>query len=178
MKVELKCNIMNIMRDADGSVVYVLKEQDHTGRHIPFVQELDKGKGIKVEMNSWREKRSIDANNYAWVIQNEIAKEMRLNIDEVHEKMVMAYGVLETYSILKEALPSAVRLFDYYKVLGESVVNGKTFVHIRAGVGTHNYDSKEMAVFIDGVVEEAKQLGIETMTPAEIQKLKDMWGEQ
>ena len=35
---------------------------------------------------------------------------------------------------------------------------------------TRNYDTKEMAQLIDGVVQECKQVGIETMTPYEIRK--------
>ena len=32
-----------------------------------------------------------------------------------------------------------------------------------------------MSIFIDGVVQEAEQLGIETKTPEEIERLKRMW---
>ena len=33
-------------------------------------------------------------------------------------------------------------------------------------------DNREMAILIDGVVQEAEQLGIPTLTPAEIARLK------
>ena len=32
-----------------------------------------------------------------------------------------------------------------------------------------------MSLLIDGIVQEAKNLGIETMTPAEVERLKGMW---
>lgn len=131
--------------------------------------------GLKIDMCEYRQHRSLNANAFSWKIQDEIAKKIGSSIDEVHLQMVMEYGVVETYSIIKEALPSAIRMFDYYKILGESEANGKTFVHIRAGVGTHLYDSKEMARFIDGVVYEAKQLGIQTETPEEIARMKSLW---
>ena len=38
--------------------------------------------------------------------------------------------------------------------------------------GTHTYDSKEMAMLIDGTIEECKEQGIETMTPNELERLK------
>lgn len=41
--------------------------------------------------------------------------------------------------------------------------------------GTSEYDTKEMSVFIDGVVSEAKELGIQTETPEEIERLKALW---
>ena len=41
--------------------------------------------------------------------------------------------------------------------------------------GSHTYDTKEMSTLIDGVVQEAKELGIETMTPDEIERMKAAW---
>ena len=78
-------------------------------------------------------------------------------------------------SIQKVAFESAKRLFDYFQVLGESNANGKDFIHVKAGIGTHLYNTSEMAKFIDGVVAEAEQLGIETKTPDEIAQLKSLW---
>ena len=40
---------------------------------------------------------------------------------------------------------------------------------------SHLYDSKEMSDLIDGTVEEAKSLGIETATPEEIERMKLLW---
>ena len=142
---------------------------------LDIFKDLDNGKIYDCEIKLHREKRSKNANDYSWVLQNKIAKALNKGIDEVHQQMVLDYGVIETYSIKKEAFNSAKRLFDYYKVLGESNVNGSEFVHIRAGIGTHLYDTKEMATFIDGVIQEAQQLGIETKTPAEIAELMSLW---
>ena len=54
-------------------------------------------------------------------------------------------------------------------------VNGVKFIHVRAGIGTHLYNTKEMSQFIDGVVQEAQNLDIETKTPNEIAELKSLW---
>ena len=140
-----------------------------------IVEEIKKGKSFDFEITEHKEKRSLNANNYSWKIQDEISKKLGIGIDEVHNKMVLDYGVLETFSIIKEAVASATRMFDYFKVLGESEINGKTFVHIRAGIGTHLYNTKEMSIFINGVVQEAQQLGIETKTPNEINEMLSLW---
>ena len=42
--------------------------------------------------------------------------------------------------------------------------------------GSHTYDTKEMSVLIDGTVADAKELGIETLPPAELQAMKERWG--
>lgn len=142
---------------------------------MEILPEIQKGKQYDCEIRLHREKRSKNANDYSWVLQDKIAKALGRRIDDIHKEMVLQYGVLETYSILKEASESAIRMFDYYEILGESEVKGKTFVHIKAGLGTHTYNTAEMSRFIDGVVQEAKDLDIETKTPNEIAQMKALW---
>lgn len=42
--------------------------------------------------------------------------------------------------------------------------------------GSSLYNTKEMSLLIDGVVRECKELGIETETPDEIERMKQEWG--
>lgn len=44
--------------------------------------------------------------------------------------------------------------------------------------GSHDYDTKEMSTLIDGVVSEAKELGIETMTPDRIKEMMAAYEER
>lgn len=142
---------------------------------ITLIPELEKGKVFDCTIEPHRVKRSKNANDYSWVLQNEIAKVLNRKISDIHNEMVLQYGVIETYSIKKEAFDSARRIFDYFEELGESEVKGTTFIHVKAGIGTHLYNSLEMAEFIDGVVQEAKDLGIDTKTPNEIREMKALW---
>jgi hypothetical protein len=43
--------------------------------------------------------------------------------------------------------------------------------------GSSKYDSAEMSKFIDQIIYEAKELGIETMTPAELERMKAEWNQ-
>ena len=43
--------------------------------------------------------------------------------------------------------------------------------------GTSEYNTAEMAIFIDGVISEADELGIDTLPPDEVKKIKSLWGE-
>ena len=51
----------------------------------------------------------------------------------------------------------------------------KLFNHYRLIKGSSQYDTKEMSLFIDGIVSECKEQGIETMTPSELDQLKQSW---
>jgi hypothetical protein len=48
--------------------------------------------------------------------------------------------------------------------------------YYRVFVGSSDYDSQEMSILIDGIISEAKQLGIQTETPNQIADMKSRWG--
>lgn len=60
--------------------------------------------------------------------------------------------------------------------LGEITVNGQTGIQLQCYFGSSTFDTKEMSVFIDGLIEECRQLDIETLPPAEIDRMKREWG--
>ena len=61
------------------------------------------------------------------------------------------------------------------KPIGKGYVGEKEFIHYALLKGSHLYDTKEMSVLIDGVVGEAKEQGIETMTPDDLKRMKEAW---
>ena len=50
------------------------------------------------------------------------------------------------------------------------------FKHYKVYKGSSEFDTREMSIFIDGIVYEAEELGIQTMTPNEIARIKAAWG--
>ena len=134
-----------------------------------FNQEKDK----LFEIKEYKEKRSLNANAYAWKLITEIGNVLRKSKEEVYLQMLKDYGQQEMVSVLSSINPEG--FFKYYEKAGTSVLNNKEFTHYRIFKGTSEYDTKEMSIFIDGVVQEAKQLDIETKTPNELEELKRMW---
>lgn len=127
------------------------------------------------EVKEHKEKRSLNANNYAWKLITEIAERITptLSKEEVYLKMLIDYGQSEMISVLTDI--DIKGYFKYYTEVGTTVLNNKEFTHYKIYKGTSEYNTKEMSIFIDGVVQEAKSLGIETETPEQLQKLKMMW---
>jgi hypothetical protein len=131
-------------------------------------------KTLSIEVKPYRAKRSLDSNAYAWKIITEIANIVRASKDEVYLKMLKRYGQSDLISVLSH-IP-VEHYFKYYEEAGESELNGKMFTHYRVYKGSSEFDSREMSIFIDGVVSEAKELGIQTETPDELAKMKSLWG--
>lgn len=125
------------------------------------------------EIKEYKEKRSSNANAYAWKLITEIGNKMNLSKEEVYLKMLEAYGQSEMVSIVSDV--DVKGYFKYYKLAGNSELNDKVFNHYIIYKGTSEYNTKEMSIFIDGVVQEAQQLGIDTRTPEQIEELKRLW---
>ena len=146
----------------------------------PKVYDSTKDDEISVEIKKYRPKRSLTANAYFHVLVGKIAEKLKTSHAEVHNLMIARYGVVDEEVksvILADEIPwqklesihlrptSATKVMD----------NGKLYRVYIVMKGSHTYDTAEMGTLIDGVVEEAKELDIETMSPKELERLKQLW---
>lgn len=140
-----------------------------------LVDDMGQVEKLGIEIAPYRQKRSLNANAYCWKLLTEIANIVRASKDAVYLEMLKRYGQREMISVLAH-IPIS-EYVKYCEEAGESTLNGKLFKHYYVYKGSSEYDTREMSIFIDGVVDEAKELGIQTMTPNEIARLKSLWGE-
>ena len=129
------------------------------------------------EITEYHPKRSLSANAYAWALIQKIAESMTppRSKNEVYLQMLKDYGQSEFVSVLSDINVSGY--FKYYEEYGKGHVEGREFTHYKVYKGSSEMDSREMAILIDGIIQEARQLGIETITPAEKEKLLKEMGE-
>lgn len=138
---------------------------------INWLYNQDKDKIF--EIKEYKQKRSLNANAYAWQLITKIGNELRKSKEEVYLQMLKDYGQSEIISVLSNINPAGY--FKYYEKIGTGIINEKEFTHYKIYKGSSEFDTKEMSIFIDGIVEEAKNLGIETMTPSQIEELNSLW---
>lgn len=147
-----------------------------TGKITKFLQEifnLDKNTIYDVKINKHREKRSLNANNYLWELCTQIGDILRKSKEEVYFEMLVDYGQSIMVSVLSDIKLNG--FYKYYKEAGKSILNGKEFTHYKIYKGSSEYDTKEMSILLDGVVQEARQLGIRTKEDEELEKMIDRW---
>lgn len=125
------------------------------------------------EIKEHKEKRSLNANAYAWSLIGKIADVMRASKDETYLEMLKRYGQSEMVSVVSSI--DVTGYFKYYEPIGNATLQGKEFTHYRVYKGSSEYDTREMAILIDGIISEAKDLDIETLPPHEVERLKEMW---
>lgn len=137
--------------------------------------DLHEAQKLSIHIGKYREKRSLNANNYAWKLLTEIANRICASKEDVYLEMLKRYGQSEMISV--KAHISIKGFVKYYEEAGESTLKGKRFKHYRVYKGSSEFDTREMSIFLDGVVSEAKEHDIPTETPEQIAKLKSLWGE-
>lgn len=135
---------------------------------------------LDIVIRKHRKKRSLNANKYFHKLVDEIAKVLHSSHTEVHNKLISEYGQIDTdieTIILEDSVPwlkaesMHLRPTTATKVLD----NGRLYRVYFVMRGSHTYDTAEMSKLIDGAVSEAKELGIETMTLDELERMKQMW---
>ena len=154
------------------TISFEINERNDFERMVDDLKDKEK---LSIEVKPYREKRSLNANAYAWVLIGKIADATRAGKDEVYLKCLKRYGQSDLISILSTV--PVEHYLKYYEEAGRSTLNGKEFTHYRVYKGSSEFDTLEMSIFIDGVVTEAKDLGISTETPEELARMKSMWGE-
>lgn len=131
-----------------------------------FKQDKDKIYEIKEK----KEKRSLSQNAYAWKLITEIGNVLRKSKEEIYLNMLKDYGQSQIISILSTVDPNGY--LKYYEEIGTGVVNNKEFTHYKIFKGSSEFDTKEMSIFIDGIIQECNNLGIATLSKEEIASLR------
>lgn len=176
------------MRVVDGTLERLTSPLGHEVRfRTKDIEELDvllnryKNKPLQVKIEPIRAKRSLNANAYHYKLCGDIAKVINSTAEDVHRQLMIDYG---TPMEDKDGLPMFTLLMSDPKETGIYVRptgqieprKGKNYQWYVIIKPSHLYNTKEMSVLIDGTVSEAKELEIETMTPDEIDRMKQQWG--
>lgn len=138
---------------------------------------LKKGKEWAVEFKPIRKKRSLSANAYAWVLMEKLAQKLGIPKQEVYREQIRLYGNSYIAVINKADLKRFKETWTgnglgwIVEPLNESFGN----VEVLTYPGTSTYNTAEMARFIDGLVTECREQGIETMEPERLKSLVEAW---
>lgn len=160
---------------------YVTLELDRDFRRE---YERLKNAELSIEIRKYRKRRSLSANAYFHVLVHKIAEELGGSEESAKEWLVCEYGALLTDADGAEValkLPVSVdvsTVYPYAKCIDSYVENGNAFAVYLIYKQTHLMDSREMARLIDGTIEAARELGVETDTPEQLARYRMEWERQ
>lgn len=122
------------------------------------------------DIKEHKEKRSLSQNAYAWELIGKLADAMRMSKEEMYLKMLESYGQSLMVPVELDTKPDGY--FKYYKYHGRSVINEKVADWYIVYKGSSEFDTKEMTIFIDGIIQECSNLGIPTLTEEQVRQMK------
>lgn len=175
--MELQGTIKQISQDwSSGNFLLTIEME-----RCPHTIQKYVDKTLDIGIKQHREKRSLNANAYAWVLMQKMAEKLKSDKETVYLDMLRRYSRVFTHVLIRpEAVEAFRREFSretrVIEDLGTVVVNGTVSTQLRCYFGSSSFDTKQMSVFLDGIVSECKQLEIETLPPEELRRMKGEWG--
>ena len=163
----------------EGGWLMVRPEREDLGKAMAVVRK-HKDRIYDLEVREHRQKRSLDANAYCWVLINKIADAMRITPKEIYRQAIQNIGGnYEIIPIKEEAAERFRQIWESQGLgwpcvdMGKSKIQG--YRNLRAYYGSSTYDTRQMSMLIDNLVQDCKALDIETLPPEKLALLMDGW---
>ncbi len=180
MKVSGKIVGANIdFRTGKPTISFEVNERNDFKLLVDEMRGLEK---LSIEVKPFRQRRSLDANAYCWVLIDRIAEKVGESKEAVYRQYITNIGGNSEVVCVKNN--AVERLCEGWRRNGlgwqtdtfDSKIEGCTNVILYYGSSV--YDSAQMARLLDLIIQDCKELGIPHETPDEIAKLKSLWGEK
>lgn len=135
---------------------------------IQWLYNQDKEKIFEIKER--KSKRTLTQNAYYWVLVNELANCLRKSKEEMHFELLKDYSQVALITIKSNI--DIKGYIKYYELEREANISGVKFNVYKVYKGSSEMNKKEFSVLLEGIIQEAKQQGIPTLTKNEIEKLR------
>lgn len=177
--IEFKGRYMGISKSLSDSKLMLELEILEPYKIQQIDSELTEKDELAVTVKKYRKKRSLDANAYFWVLVDKLAEKTGNDRIAIYRNAIKDIGGVSETVCLKEG--AANKLCEIWGRNGigwqsdimPSKLKGCKVVILYYGSSTYN--TKQMSLLIDNIVQDCKAVGVETMTPTELQSIKDAW---
>lgn len=171
----MRARLHDLTLARDGGYLLTISTRENVGALFDDLHEVD----VDVTVKKHREKRSLDANAYAWALMDKLSEATGTPRREVYRQAVRDVGGNTEVVCVREK--AVKRLCESWQKNGEgwqteimdSKISGCKNVILFYGSST--FDTKQMSRLIDNIVQDCKATGIETMTPYQLDALKEDW---
>ena len=178
---ELTGKILDMSLDFVSGKPKITLELNEKQAAMVVYDELKECEKLSIKISKYRNKRSLDANAYCWVLIDRLAEKLNIAKVDVYRNAIRDIGGNSEIVCVQNKAVDKLREGWQKNGIGwqtdimPSKIDGCTNVILYYGSST--YDTKQMSLLIDNIVEECKEQGIEVRTPSEIAKLLSLWDE-
>lgn len=179
---ELTGNIKELSIDFETGEAMLTLTINEKQQAINCYDSFPKSEKMSFKIDKYREKRSLDANAYCFVLIGKLAEKLQISKEEIYRKAIKEIG--GNYEIVCVKNEAVEKLCNSWEMHGlgwqtdtfPSKIDGCTNVMLYYGSST--YDSKQMHLLIQSIITECKEQGIETKTPSEINQMLSLWNDK
>ena len=172
-------NIVEASWSMDASGSWLKLRPELPGQAQMVAGEFDPQKKYTVTIKEFRKKRSLDANAYAWVLMNKLADKLNIGVRDLYRHYIP--DIPENSQVVCVPTEAVEKLQSGWEHNGigwcsdtlKSKLPGCTNVVLYYGSST--FDQKQMGVLLDLIIADCKQVGVEYLTPEELERLKGEW---
>lgn len=163
---------------AKGNPIITL-EINEKAEALNMVEELHVAEVLSIKIGRKSKKRSLDANAYCWVLISKLAEKLNITKTEVYRSAIKEIGGnCDTVCVQDKAVNSLREGWERNGIGWQtdkfpSKIDGCTNVVLYYGSST--YDVAQMSRLINIILQECRQLCIETKSNEEIDSLLTSW---
>ena len=153
--------------------------REDMGKAMSIVRKM-KQKLYDLTIKEHRQKRSLDANAYAWVLIGKLADAMRIPPTIVYKNAIQNIG--GNYEVIPIREAAAEKFKEVWEKqglgwpcvdMGPSKIPG--YKNLRAYYGSSTYDTRQMSQLIDALIQDCKALDIETLSEEKLSAMMEVW---
>lgn len=143
------------------------------------IERLFKDKDLDITLSQHREKKTMSQNGYYWVLLTPTAAKLKVSTAFLHNMLLRRHprvyliGIYPQYVLVpntEEAWNLVMETTDYHLwPTNEYVGDDRKYMMIR---GSSTFNTEEMTVLLDDLIEVAKEQGVETATPEELARMR------
>ena len=147
---------------------------------VQMFDDLKSADKVSVGIKKFRQKRSLDANAYCWVLIGKIAEKTNVPREEVYRSAIKEIGGNYDVVCAQDKAVEALRESWSKNGIGwitdtfPSKIEGCTNVMVY--YGSSCYDTQQMNRLLNLITQECAQLGIEVKPQEELDSLLSSWG--
>ena len=135
---------------------------------------------IEIEIKKAANHRSLQANAYAWVLIDEIAKKTGIKKSEIYRAAIREIGGVSRWMMMQAEAVETFRQIWEKQGLGNQVEvvdvdENSGLCELLIWFGSSTYDTRQMSALLDSLIQDAEALGIPTITSAEEEKMLSKW---
>ena len=135
------------------------------------LDSLKPGKVYDVEIKEHREKRSLDANAYFWVLVDRLAEKTRIPKTDIYRRYIREIGGNHEMVCVIDSAVEKLRNGWEHNGLG-----WQTDTNVILYYGSSTYNTRQMSHLIDMAVQDCQEQGIETLSPDKLAGMMEEWG--